>query len=158
MSYLALLKQIEAAEISTHTPETVLTKPTQPGFVSCVSSIQGNIEKINAANDGLESNPETTSPATLPVSPPEPANYINPLTIQDSDNRRTCSQCRNLQGRVCSVASPGGIVSANRGSRPDPERLRRCEGYLPNTADNDQRPGSERWPGLMQKGKNNEND
>jgi hypothetical protein len=68
------------------------------------------------------------------------------------DDRRTCSQCRNLLRLVCTIAKPGGLVSANRGYRPAPDTLQRCAGYLPNAIDTNQRPGSERWPGLIQKG------
>ena len=52
MSYLARLKRLDDAKIFTHTPEIVLPKLTEPGCVSCVSSIPAHIEKINAANDG----------------------------------------------------------------------------------------------------------
>ena len=65
------------------------------------------------------------------------------------DDRRRCSQCLNLRGRVCSVAMPGGLVSANRGYQPMRDVLQRCAGYLPNATDNDQRTGNERWPGLI---------
>ncbi len=68
------------------------------------------------------------------------------------DDRRTCLQCLNLRGRVCSVATPGGVVSANKGYRPQADTLQRCAGYLPNAAETDRRPGRERWPGLIQKG------
>lgn len=68
------------------------------------------------------------------------------------DDRRTCSQCLNLRGRVCSVATPGGVVSANKGYRPQADTLQRCAGYLPNAAETDRRPGRERWQGLIQKG------
>ena len=64
------------------------------------------------------------------------------------DDRRTCSQCRNLRGRVCSIATPGGLVSANVGYRPAADILQRCAGYLPHRIDTDQRPGGERWPGI----------
>lgn len=67
---------------------------------------------------------------------------------ETEDDRRTCSQCLNLQGWVCSIAKPGGRVSANLGYRPAPATLQRCAGYLPNTLDHDQRPGHERWSGL----------
>ena len=69
------------------------------------------------------------------------------LVKTDAD-RRTCAHCRCLRGRVCAIAKPGGLVSANPGYRPVPDTLQRCAGYLPNTTDHDQRPGSERWPGL----------
>jgi hypothetical protein len=36
----------------------------------------------------------------------------------DTDDRRTCEQCANLRGIVCSVARPGGVVSAVVGHRP----------------------------------------
>lgn len=70
------------------------------------------------------------------------------------DDRRTCSQCRNLRQRVCAIAKPerGALVVANRGYRPDPARLLRCEGYAALESDADQRTGAERWPGLFQKG------
>jgi hypothetical protein len=69
------------------------------------------------------------------------------------DDLRTCSQCANLRQRVCTIAKPerGALVIANRGYRPDPSRLLRCEGYAPLASEADQRTGAERWPGLMQK-------
>jgi len=68
------------------------------------------------------------------------------------DDRRTCSQCLNPRGRVCGVAILGGVVSANKGYRPQADTLQRCAGYLPNASDSDRRTGRERWPGLIQKG------
>ncbi len=69
------------------------------------------------------------------------------------DDRRRCSQCRNLRGAVCVVARPGGLVSAIVGYRPaSPGVLQRCASYSPNASDTDPRPGRERWPGLIQKG------
>ena len=51
-------------------------------------------------------------------------------TKPDTDDRRTCEQCANLQGIVCSVARPGGVVSAVVGYRPGLlEVLQRCRGY-----------------------------
>lgn len=67
---------------------------------------------------------------------------------QFRDDRRKCSQCANLRRRVCMVARPGGLVSANLGYRPQTETLQRCAGYLPNLNDTDQRAGRERWPYL----------
>jgi len=68
------------------------------------------------------------------------------------DDRRRCSQCLNLRGRVCTVAKPGGLVSANVGYWPTAHTLQRCAGYLPNATDTNQQRGRERWPGLIQKG------
>ena len=52
------------------------------------------------------------------------------LIFPDSDDRRTCRQCSNLtHGGLCSVASPGGAVSAIRGYRPVADLLQRCEAF-----------------------------
>ncbi|HRF05932.1 hypothetical protein [Accumulibacter sp.] len=51
----------------------------------------------------------------------------------DLDDRRFCTQCENLRSGVCSVAKPGGVVSAPRGYRPVPDMLHRCAGYSPNS-------------------------
>ena len=64
------------------------------------------------------------------------------------DDRRTCSQCLNLRGRTCTIAKPGGLVSARQGYQPMRDVLQRCAGYQPNNSDIDQRTGSERWRGL----------
>jgi hypothetical protein len=63
------------------------------------------------------------------------------------DDRRRCGQCLNLRGDVCSIAKPGGLVSANRGYRPVKLPMR-CAGYSPKAGDTDQRAGAVRWPGL----------
>ncbi len=72
------------------------------------------------------------------------------------DDRRRCTQCTNRREHdgVCKIAAPtkGALVIANKSYAPDPVLMRRCEGYMPKTSDNDQRPGAERWPGLIQKG------
>ncbi|GHU18693.1 hypothetical protein FACS189475_04590 [Betaproteobacteria bacterium] len=70
----------------------------------------------------------------------------DPITMFDDDRRR-CAHCLNLQiNGACKVASPGGLVSAARGYRPNQEWLQRCAGYRPCPDDPDQRPGAERWP------------
>lgn len=64
------------------------------------------------------------------------------------DDLRTCRQCQNLRGRICRIAQPGGLVSANRGYRPRTDVPIRCAGYLPHSDDPDPRPGILRWLGL----------
>lgn len=66
------------------------------------------------------------------------------------DDRRTCPECGCYQDRRCTIAKPGGLVSAARGYTPAPDILRRCEGFAPLPDDPDQRPGVERFPWLMQ--------
>ena len=54
------------------------------------------------------------------------------LTLPDSDDRRTCRQCSNLRGASCSVATPGGALSAQRGYRPGAlwlDEPHRCETF-----------------------------
>lgn len=72
-----------------------------------------------------------------------------PKQAADDDDRRTCRQCRNLSVTgACSVAKPGGLVSANRGYRPPADTPQRCNGFLSLPTDPDQRTGAQRWPGL----------
>ena len=59
-------------------------------------------------------------------------------TLSLPDDRRTCRQCKNLCGGVCTVAKPGGIVSAVMGYRPGKmftEQLHRCEGFTERAND-----------------------
>lgn len=65
------------------------------------------------------------------------------------DDRRRCRQCLNLRGAVCSIAAPGGLVSASKGYRPANLPMR-CAGYSPSLREADQRTGAERWPGLSE--------
>jgi len=61
------------------------------------------------------------------------------------DDRRRCCHCLNLlPNGICKVASPAGLVVANRGYRPV-DILKRCEGYRPCPDDPDRRTGMERW-------------
>ena len=70
-----------------------------------------------------------------------------PKPDQFPDDRRTCRQCANLTySGVCSVASPGGVVSATRGYRPVADLLQRCETYVPRASTPDRRYSREHWP------------
>lgn len=64
------------------------------------------------------------------------------------DDRRLCPECSHYRVRFCTIAAPGGLVSAARNYEPLPGLLRRCEGFAPLPDDPDQRPGAQRWPGL----------
>jgi hypothetical protein len=48
-----------------------------------------------------------------------------------ADDRRVCDECENLKWRVCSIAYPGGLVSAIRGYEPAPDVMHRCAGFVP---------------------------
>ena len=113
-------------------------------------------------------NSENTADATLKnqINPPEDsslgffgappacieekqeASVQKPGSVDLVDDRIDCVACRHFRAKVCGIATPGGAVSARQGYRPV-LRLQRCAGYLPVDTDNDQRPGSERWPGLL---------
>lgn len=50
------------------------------------------------------------------------------------DDRRTCRKCSNFTyGGICSVAYPGGPVSAIRGYRPVADLLQRCDAFIERT-------------------------
>jgi hypothetical protein len=85
-----------------------------------LGSIPASFEIIQAANDAPDINQHTV--------------IFSPAVAQDdpNDDRRTCRQCANLRGSVCSAARPGGTVSAKHGYTPGQmfrEELHRCEGY-----------------------------
>ena len=57
-------------------------------------------------------------------------------TPTDYDDRHTCRQCLNLRGGGCSVATPGGALSAHRGYRPGElfqDEPHRCEAFTERT-------------------------
>jgi hypothetical protein len=59
------------------------------------------------------------------------------------DNRRTCRQCANLRGGICTAQANGGKLY-----RPQVDTLFRCEWYEPGPDDADSRSVWERWPGV----------
>lgn len=61
-----------------------------------------------------------------------------------TDDRITCSSCRNRPGSTCIAWKE---LDAIRGYSPDPEMRRRCEAYVPSGGE-DLRTGRERWPNL----------
>jgi len=74
------------------------------------------------------------------AAPPPPDRFALP----------TCQQCGNLtrNGR-CLAAGRGELpYVASKNYSPTSEIGRRCEGFLPQLGDADQRPGIERWPEL----------
>ena len=93
MSYLARLKQIETEKTFADAPPPVLTKPTQPGSVSSVSSIPEHIEKNHAANDGERIDTENTATA---------AEHIHDLTA------KVCPDCRHFARPGMSSGYCGG--------------------------------------------------
>lgn len=69
-----------------------------------------------------------------------------------ADDRRTCRQCLNLAGNGrCMAAGRGELPMTDPRYQPDPDRLVRCVGYLPDADDPDQRLGRARWPSLAKR-------
>ncbi len=109
---MALADLLERLERRTDTPDT----PCNPDGVSTEPSpiLACTLDTPDTPqNDNSESN--TPKPETFP------------------DDRRTCEQCANLEGRRCLAAWRGEIV-ANRDYEPIRDLLRRCEGYTPRTS------------------------
>lgn len=68
--------------------------------------------------------------------------------LPDIDDRRTCSQCMQLQRIGTCQAARSGVITASRNYQPNRNLLRRCEAYQPDKSDPDQRVGWKRWPNL----------
>ena len=51
------------------------------------------------------------------------------LIVVDNDDRRFCRECANLRGTVCTVAQPGGAISARKGYTPLLELPHRCKSF-----------------------------
>ncbi len=82
---------------------------------------------------GVLANPASILVCTLDT--PDTLENINsesetPESETFPDDRRTCDQCANLDGRRC-LAAWRGEVAANRDYEPVRDIPRRCEGYAP---------------------------
>lgn len=143
-------------------PDAVEAEPFAPKFRQ--SSASMTAKELQAILAWLELI-EETDPATIAdvlsqcQRDAEARDYFSGRAAAESatahsfrDDLRTCANCANLRGRVCRIAEPAGLVSARRGYEPSRDLPRRCEGFAPGQDDPDQRPGWERWPGLIQKG------
>ena len=146
------------AEILASYPDAIAAEPFKPSIRQPSSAITGDEEKairawlalieetdsatvaevIGQCQRDADARAYFTGRAAAELAKPDPF----------PDDRITCRQCLNLRGRICTIAKPGGVVSANRGYQPPLEVLQRCSGYLPNATDTNQQPGGERWPSL----------
>lgn len=174
MSLSALIRKRQPANFATATVATFATVQTKPKpCVATVASVAvANSETVKTENGKPCSRwlLHFTDRNDLPVTFTPAVNHAKALSYcpdavatepiaegcrvaiaATDDDRRTCSQCLNLRGRACAIAKPGGLVSANLSYQPTTAVLQRCAGYLPNPNDPDQRPGRERWTGLIQK-------
>jgi hypothetical protein len=79
-------------------------------------------EVLRGYPDAVAAEPAVGAPSIEPAAPTEPA---------DPDDRTTCRLCQNFTySGICTVARPGGLVSAQKGYRPAmPDALQRCNGY-----------------------------
>jgi hypothetical protein len=139
MSYLARLKQLDGGENFTHSLQTVPPKLTKGGYGGFVSTVQGAHVNISAANATEKVGAGDTAQPIDPEAREERAaicEFDGGLSRADAellawqeDDRQRCSQCQNYRREVCTIAKPGGVVSANRGYRPWQGLPRRCEGF-----------------------------
>ena len=156
MALSDLLSAMETGRCDT--PDTPQPVPGYQGkplpIQACTLDTPDTPQIINAANDEtgsaahfawrvhfLDRNPVTVTfspmldhasvlafyPAAVAAEPISEAG--SPTEIDVPDDRRTCRQCSNLRGGACSVATPGGAVSANRGYRPVVDLQQRCEAF-----------------------------
>jgi hypothetical protein len=79
-------------------------------------------EVLRGYPDAVAAEPADSAPGIEPAAPTESA---------DTDDRTTCRLCQNFTySGICTVARPGGLVSAQKGYRPAmPDALQRCNGY-----------------------------
>lgn len=157
--------EVTFSSVATHTevldtyPSALAAEPIEPGRRQPDTLLAGNQEAV--VLDWLAQIGETDQEAIAEVlTQCEHAAHARAYYLgragadpQIYDDQRCCSQCGNLRSGVCVAARPGGLVSAIVGYRPaSPGVLQRCAGYSPYVSDTDQRPGHERWTGLIQKG------
>lgn len=109
MSILALLRKKYSVAVATAIPAIPATHgPELAGTVARIATVAvANLTKA-----------EITSP-------------VGHDDVDVTDDRRFCTQCGNLRGDVCSIAFPGGPVSAIVGYRPVLDILHRCKAFLP---------------------------
>lgn len=125
---MALVDLLARLERRTDTPDT----PCNPGGVSaepapilaCTLDTHDTPQNINSESETPE--PDGHAIVTAGIQ------YRQALAAHD--DRRTCYQCSNLQGRRCLSAWRGEIV-ANRDYEPVRGIPRRCEGYAPGADD-----------------------
>lgn len=138
---------ITHSEILADVPEAIaaepIAEPTLNGVLPMTAkdeqSIRAWLEHIGDANltNIAEVVGKCKQDQTARVFFTERARAEMPKHDSFPDHRRTCSQCRNLNGRICTIASPGGVVSANKGYSPNRNSLIRCAGFAPIGAEHD---------------------
>ena len=146
---------------SKNTPNEVLTKPTKGTSVSDVSDT--NIVLLKNKADLLsiwlthigEDNEQTISELKGLYSTDinfkqfvdAEASQLR-LIDQSDDDRRYCTDCKNLTNNGLCIASSRREIKAAPPYYPPKGKLHRCEGYKPTPKDLDQRSALNRGPFL----------
>ena len=128
-----------------------------PGIRGALSPLPGIAKAADTKGFRVQSPESPVSPVKKHGTDTEPSaggvgegktNCARESIFRALGDLRTCKLCGNLTdaGR-CDAAARREIV-ASRNYQPIPDMPKRCEAYAPPTDDPDQRPGSERWPGL----------
>jgi hypothetical protein len=99
--------------------------------------------------------PETDSTVAA-IATVAVANAVDtPDDLRGRDDRRACTECRNLTSSgYCLAAYRGealGFDAPKTYVPAAPDLPQHCAGYLPGPEDVDRRPGAERWPSLLVK-------
>jgi hypothetical protein len=89
--------------------------------------------------------------AELPIVRRHLEEFEHPRGDSMPDNRRTCEQCTQLTSAGRCMAAARGEIAAARFYFPQLKQPMRCAGYRPDSSDPDQRPATERWPGIGEK-------
>ncbi|MBK1723383.1 hypothetical protein CKO23_14175 [Thiocystis violacea] len=159
-----ILSEPVAAHVATDTPATSAI----PATTSAVTGLEG----LRPGCDFCDFSPETEAP--LPESRKESqdrrkaesraitgesqesqqsqgSTVASDLRFIETD-RRMCIDCTRLEpdGR-CGAARRGELPMTSTRYEPITDRLERCVGYQPTSADPDRRPGRERWPNLARR-------
>ena len=95
-----------------------LNNPASSGSLGSLGAPLTSFEFNQAANDNDE---EAATRDQITVA--------RPSCIND-DDRRFCRQCARLRGTICTIAQPGGVVSAKRGYTPTLDLPHRCEAFM----------------------------
>ena len=151
--YLAMLREKKQMETPIGAGEQTAQSSLRGLCTSPLAQIDAGIPVAAHSGTGAAAMGAAMSP---PVPSIETASWADPATLPivgagdtATDDRRYCTACQHLLDAVCTIARQAGLVSARRGYSPVALPMR-CVGFMPGAGDPDQRPGAERWPGLLE--------
>jgi len=159
MSLLDLIRKGPSAITATATPAISATRLGEgSGAVAGIATVavakSEPQQSVAHASLPITEQPEfaTARIAEIAVATAEGRNPVMDWHLyvesEADDDRRYCTQCVNLFVNGNCLAARRGELRQHRDMAPMTDVPRRCVAYLPKADEPDQRPGSERWPGL----------